>query len=164
MNSHFRLNSKQLAFSVVMGTLALIIRNLNLYIVVLEPFRLDPRWVFSLLAACWAGPFGGLISGSLAAMKLPYPFFDLACIPAHFLIGLVSRYLPSNRARVFSCLLWPVFGVPAYLLMSILFLPQVDISIIAGTLTFVGVTTALVAFAVGLALEKRAKFLLKYLD
>ena len=164
MKAIFRVNSKQLVFATIMGTIALIIRNTNFYFVLLEPFKLDPRWVFSLLGACWAGPFGGLISGSLAAMKLPYPLIDLACIPVHFLIGLVSRFFPNNKWRVLSCFLWPVFGVPAYLLMSFLFLPTINVFLLAGTLAFIGVSTAVLAFLVGFVVEKRAKFLLEFLE
>jgi hypothetical protein len=158
------MNSKRLVFATVMGTIALIIRNMNFYLVIFEPFKLDPRWVFSLLAACWTGPLGGLISGSLAAMKLPYPLIDLACIPVHFLIGLVSRFFSNNKWRVLACFLWPVFGVPAYLLMSALFLPKVDVLLLAGTLAFIGVLTAVLAFLVGFAVEKKAKFLLEFLE
>jgi len=165
VRSIFRVNSKQLVFATIMGTIALTIRNVNFYFVVLEPFKLDPRWVFSLLAACWTGPLGGLISGSLAAMKLPYPLIDLACIPVHFLIGLVSRFFPNhNKRRVLACFLWPVFGVPAYLLMSVLFLPNANVFLLAGTLAFIGVSTAALAFLVGFAVEKRAKFLLEFLE
>ena len=117
-----------------------------------------------LLGACWTGPLGGLISGSLAAMKLPYPLIDLACIPVHFLIGLVSRFFPNNKWRVVSCFLWPVFGVPAYLLVSLLFLPKVDVFLVVGTLAFVGVSTATLTFLVGFAVEKKVKFLLKFLE
>src|SRR3990170_2889419 len=108
MGSLFRINLRQLAFATIMGTIALTVRNMNLYLVVLEPFKLDPRWVFSLLAACWTGPFGGLISGTLAAMKLPYPLIDRACIPVHFLIGCASRLLSGYKERrVLTCFLWP---------------------------------------------------------
>ena len=165
MKRIFKMNSKQLVFATMMGTIALTIRNMNFYFVILEPFKLDPRWVFSLLGACWTGPLGGLISGSLAAMKLPYPLIDLACIPVHFLIGLVSRFFSNNNKwRVISCFLWPVFGVPAYLLMSFLFLPKVDVFLVAGTLAFIGVLTAALTFLVGFAVEKRAKFLLEFLE
>lgn len=165
MNNIFSLNSKQLVFATLMGTVALIIRNMNIYLVILEPFKLDFRWVFSLLGAVWAGPLGGLISGSLAAMKLPYPLIDLACIPVHFLIGLVSRFFPnSSKWRVLACFLWPFFGVPTYLLMSFLFLPTVDIFLITGTLSFIGVSTAILAFFIGFAVEKKAKPLLEFLE
>jgi hypothetical protein len=165
MGSLFRINLRQLAFATIMGTIALTVRNMNLYLVVLEPFKLDPRWVFSLLAACWTGPFGGLISGTLAAMKLPYPLIDLACIPVHFLIGCASRLLSGYKERrVLACFLWPVFGVPSYLLMSMLFLTKFDVALIAMTLSFIGVSTAVLASVVGFTVEKRARSLIKLLE
>ena len=165
MGGLFRINLRQLAFATIMGTIALTVRNMNLYLVVLEPFKLDPRWVFSLLAACWTGPFGGLISGTLAAMKLPYPLIDLACIPVHFLIGCTSRLLSGYKERrVLTCFLWPVFGVPSYLLMSMLFLTKFDVALIAMTLSFIGVSTAVLAAVVGFTVEKRARSLIKLLE
>lgn len=158
----FAMSIRQLTFAIVMGSIALAIRNMGLYIPIVDPFKLDPRWIFSLLAACWTGPFGGLISGTLAAFKLPYPLLDLACIPVHFLIGLVARWLGfHNKKRLFACFLWPVLGVPAYWLAALLFLPNPNPVIIIPVLAFIGVSSSVVSFFVGLAVERRLKAFLE---
>jgi hypothetical protein len=158
----FTMNLRQLSFATVMGSLAMAVRNIGLYVTVLEPFKLDPRWIFSLLAACWAGPLGGLISGGLAAFKLPYPQLDLACIPIHFLIGLTARWLATrNKNRLFACFLWPVLGVPAYWLATLLLLPNANPILIIPVLASIGVTSSLLSFFIGVAIEKRLRVLLE---
>lgn len=159
----FAANTKQLLFATLMGSIAMLIRNLGFYVVILEPFKLDPRWIFSLLAACWTGPLGGLISGGLAAFKLPYPVLDLACIPVHFLIGLVAEWLSThNRRRIFACFLWPVLGVPAYWLMTLIFMPRTNPLLIIPVLAFIGISSSIAAFFVGLLVEKRLNLLLAF--
>lgn len=158
----FTISVRQLTFAVVVGSIALAIRNMGLYVPILDPFKLDPRWIFSLLAACWTGPIGGLISGALAAFKLPYPLLDLACIPVHFLIGLAARWLGShNKNRLFACFLWPVLGVPAYWLAALLFLSSPNPAVIIPVLAFIGVSSSIVSFIVGLAVQKRLKSFLE---
>jgi uncharacterized membrane protein len=158
----FTMNIRQLTFATVMGSIALAVRNMGFYVTILEPFKLDPRWIFSLLAACWTGPLGGLISGGLAAFKLPYPQLDLACIPVHFLIGLVARWLGTrNKQRLFACFLWPVLGVPAYWLATLLFLPMANPILIIPVLAFSGVSSSILSFLIGLAVERRLKSMLE---
>jgi len=161
----FKMNRRQLLFATLMGTLAFAVRNGGLYVLIYPPFRFDPRWVFSLLAACWAGPGGGLIAGTLAAMKWPYPLIDLAAIPAHFFVGLVARWLIfSKRNSLYACFLWPILGVPLYWLMTFLVAPASATIILIPVLVFIGLSSALLAFAVGLAVEKRANNLLAFLS
>jgi len=148
-----------------MGSLAFAVRNVGLYVMVYPPFRFDPRWVFSLLAACWAGPAGGLIAGALAAMKLPYPLIDLAAIPVHFFVGLVARWLIfRKRKSLYACFVWPILGVPLYWLTTLLVSPASATITLVPVLAFIGVSSALLAFAVGLAVEKRANNLLGFLS
>jgi len=158
----FKINHRELIFASLMGSLAFAVRNVGFFVMISYPFRLDPRWVFSLLAACWAGPEGGLIAGTLAALKLDKPVqADLAAIPAHFLIGIVARLLITRKVNsVYACLLWPVVGVPLYLLTTLLFTPAAGTVALVPILAFIGVTSAVIAFAVGLAVEKRASVLL----
>jgi len=149
----------------LMGSLAFTVRNVGLYVDVYPPFKLDPRWVFSLLAACWAGPEGGLIGGALAAMKLPYPLIDLAAIPVHFFVGLVARWLIFRRRRsLYACFIWPILGVPLYWLATLLVTPAKATIVLVPVLAFIGVSSALLAFAVGLAVEKRANDLLGFIS
>lgn len=159
MGRLFKINSRQLIFASLMGTVAFIVRNMGLYVVLLHPFKFDVRWVFSLLAACWTGPVGGFISGFLAALKFPYPLIDLACIPVHFLVGLMARvFRKMNKSSIVACIFWPIFGVPAYLAMSLLFL-RVDVFVLALALAFIGVSTSVIAMVVGYAVEKRTRIL-----
>jgi len=160
----FKVNLRQLMFATIMGSLALVVRNVGLFIMVYPPFRIDPRWIFSLLGACWTGPAGGLITGVLAAWHPPYPQADLACIPVHFIIGLTSSLLiQHNQRRLFSCFLWPILGVPLYMLtFSVFYSPPVAI-IYVPVVAFIGVTTSILAFVVGLLVEKRARPLLNLL-
>ena len=147
-----------------MGALAFTVRNAGLYILVYPPFRFDVRWVFSLLAACWAGPVGGLVAGSMAAMKLPNPLIDLAAIPAHFLVGLVAKWLTTNgKKSLYACFVWPLLGVPFYWLTTLILTPASATMVLVPILAFIGVSSALLAFAVGLAVEKRASGLLGFL-
>jgi len=149
-------------FATMMGSAAMAIRNTGFYITILHPFKLDPRWVFSILAACWTGPIGGFIAGGLAALKIPYPQLDLACIPVHFCIGLAADWLAAhNKSRLFACFLWPLLGVPAYWLATLLFLPAANPVLIIPTLTFIGASSSIVTFFIGLAVEKRLKHILK---
>ncbi len=162
--SLFEINLRQMMFAILMGSLAFAVRNLGLYVIVYPPFRIDPRWVFSLLGTCWTGPIGGLISGSLAAMKPPYPLIDLACIPVHFIIGLTSRSLVRHKRKcLYACFLWPILGVPSYWLTTLLVMPASATMVLVLILAFIGISTAVLAFAVGLAVEKRAKHLLSFL-
>lgn len=164
MKKLFIINTKQLVLATTMGSMALAIRNLGFYVPIHEPFKLDPRWIFSLLAACWTGPLGGLISGGLAALKLPYPLIDLACIPVHFLVGLVARWLTiHNKQHLFACFLWPVLGVPAYWLMTLLVLPTANAVFVIPILAFIGISSAVLSFLIGFAVEKRAKFIRGFL-
>jgi len=158
------MNRRQLLFATLMGCLAFTIRNVGLYVLIYPPFRLDPRWVFSLLAACWAGPGGGLVAGTLAAMKLPYPLIDLAAIPVHFFVGLVARWLIfRKRKSLYACFLWPILGVPLYWLTTLFVAPVSATITLVPVLAFIGLSSALLAFAVGLAVEKRANNLLGFL-
>jgi len=164
VKSLFKINLRQMMFAILMGSLAFAVRNLGLYVIVYFPFRIDPRWVFSLLGACWTGPVGGLISGSLAAMKPPYPLIDLACIPVHFIIGLTSwSLIRHNRKCLYACFLWPLLGVPSYWLTTLVVMPAGATILLVFILAFIGISTAILAFAVGLAVEKRAKHLLRFL-
>jgi len=161
----FTTNIRQLIFAALMGALAFTVRNAGLYILVYPPFRFDVRWVFSLLAACWAGPAGGLVAGTLAAMKLPNPLIDLAAIPAHFFVGLVARWLMSNgKKSLYACFVWPLLGVPFYWFTTLLLTPASATVVLVPVLAFIGVSSALLAFAVGLAVEKRAGGLLNFLE
>lgn len=160
----FRTNRRQLLFAALMGSIAFAVRNAGLYVLIYPPFRFDPRWVFSLLAACWAGPGGGLIAGTLAAMKLPYPLIDLAAIPAHFLVGFVARWLTLQRKNsLYACFLWPILGVPLYWFTTLLVTPAVATITLVPVLAFIGLSSAVLAFAVGLAVGKRANNLLSFL-
>jgi len=159
-----KMNRRQLLFATLMGSLAFAVRNVGLYVLIYPPFRFDPRWVFSLIAACWAGPEGGLIAGTLAAMKLPYPLIDLAAIPVHFFVGLVARWLIFRKMNsLYACFLWPVLGVPLYWLTTFLVSPTSATLTLVPVLVFIGLSSALLAFAVGLAVEKRANNLLVFL-
>jgi len=161
----FKMNRRQLLFATIMGSLAFTVRNAGLYVLVYPPFRFDPRWVFSLLAACWGGPAGGLIAGTLAAMKLPYPQIDLAAIPAHFFVGLIARWLILRKKNsLYACFIWPITGVPLYWLTTLIFAPASATIILIPVLVFIGVSSALLAFVVGLAVEKRANNLLGFLN
>lgn len=165
MKEFFIADGKQLILATIMGAMAMTIRNIGFYVPILEPFKLDPRWVFSILAACWTGPLGGLISGGLAAFKLPYPRIDLACIPVHFVIGLVARWLTiHNKQHLLACSLWPILGVPAYWLSTLLFLPTANAVIVVPILSFIGVSSAILSFLVGFAVEKRVKFIRGFLQ
>jgi len=160
----YEMNLRQLLFATLMGVSAFAVRNGGLYVTVYPPFKFDPRWVFSLLAACWAGPGGGLIAGTLAAMKLPYPLIDLAAIPVHFFVGLAARWLILRKQNsLYACFLWPILGVPLYWLMTLLFSPASATIILIPVLVFIGLSSALLAFAVGLVVEKRASNLLSFL-
>jgi len=160
----FGINRRQLMFATLMGSLAFSVRNLGIYVIIYPPFRIDPRWIFSLIGACWTGSMGGLICGTLAAMKLPYPMIDLAAIPVHFMIGLTSRWLESHkRNSLYACFLWPILGVPLYWLATLLFTPaQATIALIP-ILLFIGVSGTVLAFVIGLAVEKRVRPLLSSL-
>jgi hypothetical protein len=160
----FRINLRQFVFAILMGTLALSVRNVGLYVIIYPPFRFDPRWVFSLLAACWTGPVGGFFAGGLATLKFPYPQIDLAAIPAHFLVGLVANWLTNNRIKsLYACFAWPLLGVPSYWIATLFFTPTTATIVLVPVLAFIGVSSALLAFAVGLAVEKRAGGLLNFL-
>jgi len=161
----YELNLRQLLFATLMGSLAFTVRNVGLYVEVYPPFKFDLRWVFSLLAACWTGPGGGLIAGTLAAMKLPYPQRDLAAIPAHFFVGLTARWLIlRKRNSLYACFLWPILGVPFYWLTTLLFSPASATIVLIPVLVFIGLSSTLLAFAVGLVVEKRASNLLSFLS
>jgi len=98
-------------------------------------------------------------------MKLPYPMIDLACIPVHFVIGLVSRRLSqSGRTGLYACFLWPILGVPSYWLATLLFVPKLATPALIPILAFIGATTAASAFIVGLAIERRAKPFIQFLQ
>lgn len=159
MKKLVEINSRQLIFASLMGAIAFTVRNSGLYLIILSPFKFDFRWVFSLMAACWTGPVGGLISGLLAAFKFPYPLIDFACVPVHFLVGLMARFLKrKNKSSIIACIFWPIFGVPAYLAMSLLFL-KIDVFTLALTLIFIGVSTSVVTIFIGYVVEKRTKIL-----
>jgi len=159
-------NRRQLLFAALMGSLAFAVRNIGFYVIIYDPFRFDPRWVFSLLAACWSGSEGGLIAGTLAAMKLDrMPLIDLAAIPVHFFVGFVARWLIlSKRSSLYACFLWPILGVPSYWLMTLLVTPAKATIALIPVLIFIGLSSALLTFAVGLAVEKRAGNLLGFLN
>jgi len=148
-----------------MGSLAFAVRNAGLYVLIYPPFRFDARWVFSLLAACWTGPGGGLIAGTLAAMKLPNPLIDLAAIPVHLFVGLGARWLIFHRRNsLYACFLWPILGVPSYWLTTLLVSPALATLTLVPVLVFIGLSSASLAFAVGLAVERRANNLLGFLS
>jgi len=165
MKSHstrvFGFNNRQRALAIILGSIAMGIRNVGMYVEIYPPFKFDPRWIFSLLGACWTGPIGGLICGFMAAMKLPYPLIDLAAIPVHIIIGLVSRLLMKmERKYLYACFLWPVLGVPAYWMATWLFAPRMATLALIPVLAFIGISSSAITFIVGLAVEKRAKTLL----
>jgi hypothetical protein len=160
----FTTSIRQLIFAALMGALALTVRNVGLYVNIYPPFKFDPRWVFSLLVACWTGPAGGLIAGTLATLKLPYPQVDLAAIPVHFFVGLLAKGLKNNgKKSLYACFIWPILGVPSYWLTTLIFSPASATTVLVPVLTFIGVSSALLAFAVGMAVEKRAGGLLSFL-
>jgi hypothetical protein len=161
----FKMNLRQLLFAALMGSLAFAVRNAGFYIIISYPFRFDPRWVFSLLAACWAGPGGGLIAGTLAAIKFDKLVqADLAAIPAHFFVGLFARWLIQRKVNsVYACFLWPLLGVPLYWLATLLFTPAMATIALVPVLAFIGISSSLLTLAVGLAVEKRASSLLSFL-
>jgi len=161
----FEMNRRQLLFATLMGSLAFAVRNAGLYVLIYEPFRFDPRWVFSLLAACWTGPEGGSIAGTLAAMKFDRPpTVDLAAIPVHFFVGLMARFLILHkRNSLYACFLWPILGVPSYWLATLLFTPAKATIILVPVLIFIGLSSALLTLGVGLAVKKRANNLLSFL-
>ncbi len=153
----FRISHRQLVFAALMGAAAFAVRNAGLYAIVYYPYRLDPRWVFSLLAACWSGPEGGLVAGTMAAIKFDKPIqADIAAIPAHFLIGLVANLLIYRKANsLYATFLWPVFGIPFYWLTTLLFTPALATLALVPILAFIGITSAVLAFIIGSAVEKR---------
>ncbi len=147
-----------------MGALAFTVRNAGLYVLVYPPFRFDARWIFSLLAASWIGPVGGLVAGSMAAMKLPNPLIDLAAIPVHFLVGFVAKWLINSKKKsIYACFVWPLLGVPSYWLTTLAVSPAQATIVLVPVLAFIGVSSALLAFVVGLAVERRAGRLLSFL-
>jgi len=161
----FKMNRRQLLFATLMGSLAFAVRNAGLYVLIYEPFRFDPRWVFSLLAACWAGPEGGLVAGTLATLKFDRPpTVDLAAIPAHFFVGLMARLLILQKKNsLYACFLWPILGVPLYWLTTLIFTPAKATVFLVPVLIFIGLSSALLAFGVGLGVKKRANNLLDFL-
>lgn len=164
-SGRYKLNLRQLAFATLMGSMAFAVRNAGLFVMVYPPFRIDPRWIFSLLGACWTGPIGGLITGVLAAWKPPYPRADLACIPVHFVVGLISFWLMRRkRGYLFSCFLWPLLGVPLYLFTYSVFYSPPTAIVYIPALVFIGISTSILAFVIGTAVDKRAKPLLNYLS
>lgn len=160
----FTTNIRQVVFAALMGASAFTVRNVGLYILIYPPFRFDPRWIFSLLAACWAGPVGGFIAGTLAAMKLPYPQVDLAAIPAHFFVGLIAKSLMTRgKKSLYAIVFWPLLGVPFYWLTTLILTTASATIVLVPVLAVIGVSSGLLAFAVGLAVEKRAGVLLNFL-
>jgi hypothetical protein len=74
---------------------------------------------------------------------------------------MFARLLITRKvSSVYACLLWPVVGVPLYMLTTLLFTPAAATVALIPILAFIGVTSAVIAFAVGLAVEKRASVLL----
>jgi len=138
------------------------IRNLNLFIPIYGPFKLDLRWVFSLLGASITGPWGGLICGTLAALK-PGAQIDLIGSPLpHLLVGLTASRL-GNRFP-WAVWMWPIAGVPMYLLGTWIWImidPRMEPTLLSlATLTvllFIGVSSAAISFFVTLGLKRRLR-------
>jgi len=100
----------------------------------------------------------------LAAMKLPYPLIDLAAIPAHFFVGVAAKWLMnSGKKSLYAIVFWPLLGVPFYWLTALILTPASATIVLVPVLAFIGVSSGLLAFAVGLAVEKRAGGLLNFL-
>lgn len=132
------------------------IRNLNLFIPIYGPFKLDPRWVFSLLGASITGPWGGLICGTLAALK-PGAQIDLIGSPLpHLLVGLVASRLGDRFP--WAVWMWPMAGVPTYLFAYWIVDPTRSIDVIViPVLVFIGISSAAVTFFVTLGLKRRLR-------
>jgi len=149
------MHRRSLALSITFGAAAMTIRNLNLFIPVYGPFKLDLRWVFSLLGASITGPWGGLICGTLAALK-PGAQIDLIGSPLpHLIVGLTASRL-GNRFP-WAVWMWPIAGVPAYLFATWIFTPTLLSLALLPVLLFIGISSAAVTFFVVLGLERRLR-------
>jgi len=138
------MDRRQLLFTTLMGSLAFAMRNVGLYVLIHPPFMFEPRWIFSLLAACWVVPEGGLIAGALAALKLEKLVqADLAAIPAHFFVGLFAKLLIQRKTNsLYACFLRTLLGVLLYGLTTLLFTPAMATITLVPVLTFISVTSS----------------------
>jgi len=155
------MSTKELVLCVTLGAAALTVRSLNLVAVVLPPFKLDPRWIFSLLAASWTGPFGGFISGLLAGLPSEHHLDIFPASVTHFIIGFICRNLKLGWKGI---LLWPVFGVPAWILTFYIFFPATIIKggwIVVAAVTFIGVVSSISTTVIAALIQKRYGPLLK---
>jgi hypothetical protein len=81
----------------------------------------------------------------------------LAAIPAHFFVGLVAKWLMNNgKKSLYACFVWPVLGVPFYWLTTLILTQASATIVLIPVQAFIGVSSASLAFAVGLAVEKRS--------
>jgi len=153
--------SKKLALSVVLGATAFAVRASNLFIPVLPPFKLDPRWVFSLLAADLAGPMGGFIAGLLAGLPSEHGLDTIPAAISHLIVGFFCGNLKLGWKGI---LLWPIFGVPAWILTFYIFLPEVIVKggwMVVCAVAFIGIVASTVTAAVAALIERRYGSLLK---
>lgn len=146
---------RSLALSITFGAAAMTIRNLNVFIPVYGPFKLDLRWIFSLLGASITGPWGGLICGTLAALK-PGAQIDLIGSPLpHLFVGLAGSRLGDKFP--WAVWIWPMTGVPTYLFATWVFTPTLLGLALLPVLVFIGVSSAAVTFLVVLGLKRRLR-------
>lgn len=156
----FHFDTKQLAFSSLMGVLALLSNNSGLQIPILPPLGLNPRWIFSLFGACWCGPIGGLLAGILCVID-PKIGIDIVSGPAtHFLVGLLGRVLSrKGHLRIWAVILMPAIGIPVDTLISN-FLFGIPVYVALPVVSFISIMSIVITIAIGIAVEKRLKFLL----
>ncbi len=160
MKAWFGFSTKQLVFAAVMGAAASAVRNLGLVIPVYGVFKLDPRWVFSLLGSCWCGPTLGFLCGLLASLHPGMLIDPIASPIPHMIVGLMSIALKRRgKKRIWAVWLWPLTGIPSYYLVTSIFLPTLATLTLVIVLLFIGVATASVAFFVGVIVERHAEAL-----
>lgn len=151
----FAINNKQLAFVSIMGGLASAMNNAGFYLPLIGPFKLNPRWIFSLLSAVWCGPTAGILVGFIAAIHIGAGI-DLLSGPAtHFLVGLIARQLRTHgRSGVWAVLILLLIGIPSDVLIArMIFNIPFEISLFAVSIPIVAVCAF--SIVLGLAIEKR---------
>ncbi|MEM2613667.1 MAG: hypothetical protein QXO15_05480 [Nitrososphaerota archaeon] len=160
MNLVTRFHPRRLVFASLMGGLALVSNNLEiLHILIYPPFKLNPRWIFSLLGACWTGPLGGLLCGLMGAIDMSPGFDIFVGSPLHALVGWVAKYLRKKKhSGVWACLLMLIIGIPGDTLTGY-YLFDIPLNIAFLVVGITSITTIGITIFLGLILEKKIPYI-----
>ncbi|MCP8307839.1 MAG: hypothetical protein H3Z52_07230 [archaeon] len=157
------LDARALALVGIFGALGFVARKVFVF-TIYPPLVLDPRWVFSLLVAIWAGPAGGAMVGGIVGLASATGLDVVAGSITHLVLGAVSKMKIKGKTLTYKAvILWPLIGTPAWILQLLIFTGPAILKIVdklALTLIGIGIVTGAIALVIAFYIETKHKGLL----